>query len=50
MCNSINISVDIEWFAVPTDLTKCFVCEDVIFSEMWQVFIFLDNKLSEIKP
>ncbi len=45
----IEIQVNLEWGEMPTDLSNCFACGDLIVSNMFQVFFFINNVLDE-KP
>lgn len=41
--NGLKLSIAIRWRTVQTDLSNCLVCNDLIFSDMKQLFVLINS-------
>lgn len=49
MPNPLALNLNMDWVEVETDASPCEVCNDIIVTKMFQLFIFVDFDPQETK-
>lgn len=44
MTGGLSISVSIDWFSRKTDCSNCTECEQMIVSDIWELFYVIDGE------
>ena len=48
MNNPLNLNINLDWNEIPSDGSKCEVCNQLIIGKMFQRVIFVDFEPAEI--